>query len=131
MRAEGVGKEWRGLESKGGQLPPGKGPEEMGIRHHEQDIGLPSKLGFFSSFSQRVRLMIKCVLCKYKQDFMCRLKINHAWNASSSCIQFLGNILVVAIQLHTSTVTSKHCYTQALLRTGIVTYKNYYVYDIR
>jgi hypothetical protein len=35
-----------------GQLLPGKGPEWMGIRHHEQNIGFPSKLEFFSSFSQ-------------------------------------------------------------------------------
>jgi hypothetical protein len=26
---------------------PGKGPESMGIRHHEQDSGPPSKSGFF------------------------------------------------------------------------------------
>jgi hypothetical protein len=29
-----------------GQLLPGKGPEWMGICHHEQNTGLPSKLGF-------------------------------------------------------------------------------------
>ncbi len=30
---------------------------------------------------------------------MCRLKINYAWSAPSSCIQFLGSILMVAKQL--------------------------------
>jgi hypothetical protein len=29
-----------------GQLLSGKGPEWMGIRHHEQNTKLPSKLGF-------------------------------------------------------------------------------------
>jgi hypothetical protein len=43
-----------GENHRAGQLLPGKGPEWMGIRHHEQDIGLPSKLGFFlSSFHKR------------------------------------------------------------------------------
>jgi hypothetical protein len=35
-----------------GQLPPGKGPEWMGIRHHEQETGPPSKLGFFIIFAK-------------------------------------------------------------------------------
>jgi hypothetical protein len=30
-------------EVKGGQMLPGKGLEWMGICHHEQNIGLPSK----------------------------------------------------------------------------------------
>jgi hypothetical protein len=30
-----------------GQLLPGKRPEWMGIHHHEQDTGPPSKSGFF------------------------------------------------------------------------------------
>ncbi len=30
-----------------GQLLTGKGPEWMGIHHHEQDTGPPSKLGFY------------------------------------------------------------------------------------
>jgi hypothetical protein len=34
-----------GQKVKGGQLLPVRGPEWMGIRHHEQDIGLPSKMG--------------------------------------------------------------------------------------
>jgi hypothetical protein len=46
MWAEGVRMgEWGegGYKVKGGQLLLGKGPEWMGIRHHEQDIGLLSK----------------------------------------------------------------------------------------
>ncbi len=35
-----------GLNQGVGQLLPGKGPEWMGIRHHEQNIGPPCKLGF-------------------------------------------------------------------------------------
>jgi hypothetical protein len=50
MRAEGVGKGEGGKNLRVGQLLPGKGPEWMGIRHHEQDIGLPSKLGISTSF---------------------------------------------------------------------------------
>jgi hypothetical protein len=34
-----------------GQLLPSKGPEGMGIRHHEQETGPPSKLGFFITFA--------------------------------------------------------------------------------
>ncbi len=44
MWAEG----WeRGKSQRVGQLLPGKGPEWMGIHHHEQDTGPPSELGFF------------------------------------------------------------------------------------
>jgi hypothetical protein len=71
----------------GGQFIPGKGPEWMGIRHHEQDIGLLSKWVFSSTFDARdYALIIDYVLCKYKDRiFVCRLKINHAW-LTSSCI---------------------------------------------
>ncbi len=31
--------------------------------------------------------------CKYKLDFLCRLKINHTWSTSASCISFLGSTL--------------------------------------
>jgi hypothetical protein len=47
---EGVRGDWK---VRGGQLIPGKGPEWMGIRHHEQDIGLPSKWGFPFTFNAR------------------------------------------------------------------------------
>ncbi len=78
----------KGVRIKGVmQMLLGKGSEWMGIQHHEQNTGPPSKLGFFlsiSSFWQRVFwLMIDCVLCKYEWDFVCRLKVNHAWSASS------------------------------------------------
>jgi hypothetical protein len=57
MWAEGVGKgrRGRGLENKGWQLLPGKGPEWMGIRYYEQKIGLPSKWGFLYLFARGVR----------------------------------------------------------------------------
>ncbi len=35
----------RGKSQRVGQLLPGKGPEWMGIRHHGQDTGPPSKSG--------------------------------------------------------------------------------------
>jgi hypothetical protein len=41
---------------------------------------------------------IDCMLCKYKWDFVCRLKIDHAWSASSTCVTFFGNVLVVTKQ---------------------------------
>jgi hypothetical protein len=85
MRAEGVGKGEGGKNQRVGQLLPNKGPEWMGICRHEQDIGLPSKLGIYF-FSQGVWLMTYCVLCKYKQDFVHSLKINHAWSAPSSWV---------------------------------------------
>ncbi len=34
-----------GKNQSEGQLLTGKGPDWMGIHHHEQDIGPPSKLG--------------------------------------------------------------------------------------
>ncbi len=36
----------RDKNQKVGQLLPGKGPEWMGIRHHEQETGLPSEFEF-------------------------------------------------------------------------------------
>jgi hypothetical protein len=56
MWAEWVGKGCRGIESKGGTIATSKGPEWMGIRHHEQNIGLPSTVSkeFFSSYHKRV-----------------------------------------------------------------------------
>jgi hypothetical protein len=44
--------------------------------------------------------IIDCMLCKYiDRIFVWRLKINHAWSVPSSCVKFLGNILVVAKQV--------------------------------
>jgi hypothetical protein len=45
MRLEGWERGERCRSQVVGQLP-GKGPEWMGIRHHEQNTRLPSKLGF-------------------------------------------------------------------------------------
>ncbi len=58
-----------------GQLLPGKGPEWMGIHHHEQSIGLHSKWGFYLSFSRGVGAqIINCVFCKYKVNFCVQVK---------------------------------------------------------
>ncbi len=43
-----------GWKVGGGQLIPGKGPEWMGIRHYEQNIGHPSKLVYFPPLTQGV-----------------------------------------------------------------------------
>jgi hypothetical protein len=68
-----------------GQLLPGKGPGWMGILHHEEDTGPPSKSGFFIIFARGsvnnclyiVCISINCTLCKYKQDSCVQVKINH------------------------------------------------------
>ncbi len=50
--AEGVERGERGKSQRVGQLLPGKGPEWMGIRHHEQNTGPPSKSEFFITFAR-------------------------------------------------------------------------------
>jgi hypothetical protein len=50
---EGVGGGEVDWGLRGEQLMPGKGPEWMGIRHHEQDTGLSSKWGFPFTFNSR------------------------------------------------------------------------------
>jgi hypothetical protein len=74
MWAEGVGKGWGGLKVKGVQLLPGKGPQWMGIRHHEQNIGLASKWGFPYQFCKGGQAqIIDYVLFKYKDRIVvCR-----------------------------------------------------------
>ncbi len=81
---EGVRGDWR---VRGGQFTPGKEPEWIGIRHHEQDIRLPSKWGFLFTLNARgYSQIIDYVFCKYKDGiFVCRLKIKHVWS-TSSCI---------------------------------------------
>ncbi len=49
MGQKGGRGEGGGLES-GEQLIPDKGPEWMRIRHHEQEVNLPSKWGVFFYF---------------------------------------------------------------------------------
>ncbi len=47
------------------------------------------RLGFFLFFLFTMglsQITIDCMSCKYKLDFVCRLKINHAWSASSSWV---------------------------------------------
>ncbi len=85
--AKGVGGVRGDWKVRGGQLIPGKRPGWMGIRHHEQDIGLPSKWGFPFFFNARgYAQIIYYMFCKYKDRiFVCRLKINHAWS-TSSCV---------------------------------------------
>jgi hypothetical protein len=55
-----------GWNQRVGHLLLGKGPEWMGIRHHEQNTGRPSMYGVLFFFLQGVRLMINCMFCKYK-----------------------------------------------------------------
>jgi hypothetical protein len=53
----------KGLKAKGvGQLLPDRGPEWMGIHHHEQETGPPSKLGFLIIFARgSIKLHVDCV----------------------------------------------------------------------
>jgi hypothetical protein len=46
MWPEGWERGERGKTQRVGQLLPDRGPEWMGISHHEQDTAPPSKLGF-------------------------------------------------------------------------------------
>jgi hypothetical protein len=54
----------RGMSRRVGQLLPDRGPEWMGIRHHEQETGPPSKSGFFIIFARGLTT-IACTLCRY------------------------------------------------------------------
>jgi hypothetical protein len=52
----------------------------MGIHHHEQDIGLPSKLVFSYNTKGYAQILLNylCSCIKYKIEFsVCKLKINH------------------------------------------------------
>ncbi len=62
-----------GWKVRGGQLIPSKGPEWMGIHHHEQDIGLPCKWGFFLRFLVQgvMPRIIDYVCVKIKIEFLC------------------------------------------------------------
>jgi hypothetical protein len=62
MLAEGWERGGRGKSQRVGQLLPERGPVWMGIRHHEQETGPPSKLGFFIIFA-RDSIIIACTLC--------------------------------------------------------------------
>jgi hypothetical protein len=64
MRAEKRERGERGKSQRVGQLLPDRGPEWMGIRHHEQETGLPSKLGFLIIFPMG-SIITPCTLCKY------------------------------------------------------------------
>jgi hypothetical protein len=67
MWAEGWGRGERGERGKSqrvGQLLLDRGPEWIGIRHHEQKTGPPSKLGFPIIFCKGFN-KTTCTLCKY------------------------------------------------------------------
>jgi hypothetical protein len=83
----GSGKEVKGVGIKGwGSCYHARDQSGWGFATMSKTLAFQVSMGFFSSFSQGVWLIINCVLCKYKQDFVCRLKINHAWSVSSSCV---------------------------------------------
>ncbi len=60
MWAEGRERGERGKSQRLGQLLPDRGPEWMGIRHHEQETGPPSKLGvpyyFCKGFNKKLHV---------------------------------------------------------------------------
>ncbi len=63
-----------------------KGPDWMGICHHEQDIGPPSGFVFTAQGVTPGYLIVHVVVCNIKIEFsVCRLKINHAWS-TPSCV---------------------------------------------
>ncbi len=51
-----------------GQLLPERGPGWMGIRHHEQETGTPSKQGFLSLLKGFDKIVVHCVNIKYLCD---------------------------------------------------------------
>ncbi len=82
--AKGAGRGYGGLDSKEGQLIPGKGPEWMGIRHHEQDSGLPSKWGvFFYLWHEGLcPNSLLCVMLIKRQNFCVQVK-------NKSCVVYI------------------------------------------
>jgi hypothetical protein len=64
MGAEGWERGERGKSQRVGQLLPDRGPEWMGIRHHEQETGPLSKLVFLIIFALG-SVITACTLCKY------------------------------------------------------------------
>jgi hypothetical protein len=59
-----VGKGWKGQKPRVGQLMPDREPGWMGIRHHEQEAGTPSKWGFLIIFCKGC-YKIACTLFEY------------------------------------------------------------------
>ncbi len=56
----------RGKSQRVRQLLPDRIPGWMGISHHEQEAGTPSKLGFFIVFARgSIKLLVHCVNIKY------------------------------------------------------------------
>jgi hypothetical protein len=62
MWAEGWERGERGKSQRVGQLLPDRGPERMGIRHHEQETGLQVSRGSLSFFARgSIKLHVHCV----------------------------------------------------------------------
>ncbi len=56
----------KGQKPKVGQLLPDREPGLMGVHHHEQEAGPPSKLGFSYCFLKGFeKIAIHCVNIKY------------------------------------------------------------------
>jgi asparagine synthetase B (glutamine-hydrolysing) len=69
MWAEGWERSERDKSQRVGQLLPERGPDWMGIRHHEQETGPPSKLGFLIFFARGS--ITACALCRYRLIVCC------------------------------------------------------------
>ncbi len=63
MWAEGWERGERGKSQRVGQLLPDRGPEWMGIRHHEQETSPPSKSGLVIILKLG-SITIACTLCR-------------------------------------------------------------------
>jgi hypothetical protein len=64
MWAKGWERSEMGKSQRVGQLLPDRGPEWMGICHHEQEAGSQSKYGFLIVFARGLN-KIACTLCEY------------------------------------------------------------------
>ena len=62
--AEGWERGERNKSQRVGQLLPDRGPEWMGISHHEQEAGSPSQQGFLIVFCKGFS-KIACTFCEY------------------------------------------------------------------
>ncbi len=70
-----------------GKLLPGKGPEWMGTATMSKTSAFQVSGCSFILSQEGLSSRIDYMLCKYKYGIsVCRLKINHSWSASSSCV---------------------------------------------
>ncbi len=66
MWAVGLEMGEKGKSQRVGQLLSYRGPGWMGIHHHEQEAGPPSKWGFLIVFARGlIKLLVHCVNIKY------------------------------------------------------------------